>query len=127
MPDARIRLKSGLQSISAAKSSWPLSCLKRLKTPRTIRGLLGFCIRWLIFLSHVGDGPLTRFRQKVYGLCQQNDVEGLGTLCKVLNAQEMVIDVVSLHVNLSEIIARILAFVEDFDCEPVGEHMLGAE
>ena len=56
----------------------------------------------------------------MHGLCQHNDVEGLGTLCKALNSLEMVMEIISLHVKLSEVLARILAFVEDFDCDAVG-------
>lgn len=35
----------------------------------------------------------------------------------------MAIDIVSLHVKLSDILARVLAFVEDFDCDTVGKFL----
>ena len=34
---------------------------------------------------------------------------------------DMTLDVLSLHINITDLIARMLAFVEDYDCETVGE------
>ena len=61
--------------------------------------------------------------QRINILCQQTDVEGIGTLCKVFNSYDLAIDIVSLHVKFDEIFAPILAFVDDFDCESVGKSL----
>ncbi|KAI5123762.1 hypothetical protein M0805_000352 [Coniferiporia weirii] len=59
-------------------------------------------------------------QKRFENLCQQHDVEGLGILCKVLNLHELALDIISLHVKVTDIIAHVLAFIEEFDCELVG-------
>ena len=58
--------------------------------------------------------------QRVESLCQQSDVDGVGMLCKVLNAIDPAMDIITLHVRIDDILIPILHFVEDFDCESVG-------
>ncbi|KAL5495140.1 NUT1 [Sanghuangporus weigelae] len=66
-------------------------------------------------------------QKRVETLCQQFDVDGLGTLCKVFNTLDLAIDIVSLHIRIDEILVPILAFVDDFDCESVGDPQTALE
>lgn len=59
--------------------------------------------------------------KRVKNLCSQQDVESLGTLCKVLNANDLAIEVIPLHIDFIEFVSYLLAFVEDFDCDSVGD------
>lgn len=49
-----------------------------------------------------------------------NDIESLGHLCSILYEHEHAIDILSLHVNMQDLLAHALAIVEDYDCETVG-------
>ena len=49
------------------------------------------------------------------------DVEALSYLCKALYGSEETLDVVSLHVGVLDILRHALAFVENYDCETVGD------
>ncbi|THH04163.1 hypothetical protein EW145_g5729 [Phellinidium pouzarii] len=74
-------------------------------------------------LEDIPNHPLIALmiQKRFDNLCQQHDVEGLGILCKVLNLHDLALDIVSLHVKVTDILAYILAFVEEFDCEFVGD------
>lgn len=48
------------------------------------------------------------------------DVEMPSRLSKLLNSHEDALDVVSLHVKMSELLSYALAFLADYDCETVG-------
>jgi mediator of RNA polymerase II transcription subunit 5 len=48
------------------------------------------------------------------------DVEPLSHLSKILYTHDGILDIISLHVRLSDFIAAGLAFLEDYDCETVG-------
>ncbi|EJD03833.1 uncharacterized protein FOMMEDRAFT_154950 [Fomitiporia mediterranea MF3/22] len=65
--------------------------------------------------------------KRVETLCQQVDVEGLGVLCKTFNSLDVAMDIFSLHVRIDDILAPILAFIDDFDCESVGDPQTGLE
>ncbi|KAH9837111.1 mediator complex subunit Med5-domain-containing protein [Rhodofomes roseus] len=54
-------------------------------------------------------------------LSQPSDVESLSHICKVLCRCEPAVDIISIHVCLRELLASALAFVEDYDCETVGD------
>ncbi|KAH9937109.1 mediator complex subunit Med5-domain-containing protein [Fomitopsis serialis] len=54
-------------------------------------------------------------------LNQPSDVESLSHICKVLCRCEPAVDIVSVHVSLRELLASALAYVEDYDCETVGD------
>ena len=54
-------------------------------------------------------------------MCHQNEVEALSVLCKVMTVHELALDIVSLHARINLILANVLAFAEDFECESVGE------
>ncbi|KAH8120455.1 mediator complex subunit Med5-domain-containing protein [Phellopilus nigrolimitatus] len=71
----------------------------------------------------VSNHPLisTIIQRRFENLCQQHDVEGLGILCMAFNSHELALDIISLHVKITNIFAHILAFVEEFDCESVGD------
>lgn len=63
---------------------------------------------------------LLTFPQRFTSLSQPSDVESLGYICKILSRCEPLIDVVSVHVSLRELLASALAYVEDYDCDTVG-------
>ncbi|KAI0287026.1 hypothetical protein BGY98DRAFT_930047 [Russula aff. rugulosa BPL654] len=49
------------------------------------------------------------------------DVETLGHVSRILSANDAALDLVSLHVELSTLVSSALAFVEEYDCEAVGD------
>ncbi|TBU48171.1 mediator complex subunit Med5-domain-containing protein [Dichomitus squalens] len=49
------------------------------------------------------------------------DAESLGLVCKMLSKHEMALDMLSLHAKISDLVAHALAFIEDYDCETVGD------
>ncbi|KAG6842595.1 hypothetical protein C0991_000121 [Blastosporella zonata] len=49
------------------------------------------------------------------------DVDALSHLCKVLYTYESVLDIMALHVKISELIFRALSFIDQYDCETVGD------
>ncbi|KAI1793915.1 mediator complex subunit Med5-domain-containing protein [Ganoderma leucocontextum] len=49
------------------------------------------------------------------------DAESLGLVCKVLSKHEMALDMLSLHAKISDLVAHALAFIEDYECETVGD------
>lgn len=48
------------------------------------------------------------------------DIEGLSTLAKVLSEHVAILDILSLHVPMAELLEESLAFVEDYDFDAVG-------
>ena len=52
------------------------------------------------------------------------DVESLGHVSRILSVNDAALDLVSLHVELSTLVSSALAFVEEYDCESVGEFKL---
>jgi len=49
------------------------------------------------------------------------DVESLSHLSKILYTGDGILDIISLHVRISDFVASGLAFLEDYDCETVGD------
>ncbi|TFK91700.1 hypothetical protein K466DRAFT_573561 [Polyporus arcularius HHB13444] len=49
------------------------------------------------------------------------DAESLGLVCKMLCTHEMALDMLSLHAKITDLVAHALAFIEDYDCETVGD------
>ncbi|KAI0375369.1 hypothetical protein BV20DRAFT_265653 [Pilatotrama ljubarskyi] len=49
------------------------------------------------------------------------DTETLSLVCKMLCTHEMALDLLSLHTKITDLVAHALAFVEDYDCETVGD------
>ncbi|KAI0660442.1 mediator complex subunit Med5-domain-containing protein [Cubamyces menziesii] len=49
------------------------------------------------------------------------DTENLSLVCKMLCKHEMALDMLSLHAKITDLVAHALAFVEDYDCETVGD------
>ena len=47
-------------------------------------------------------------------------MESLGHLAKILYMNEAALDLVSLHVKISELTTHALVLLEDYDCETVG-------
>ncbi|KAI0094740.1 mediator complex subunit Med5-domain-containing protein [Irpex rosettiformis] len=49
------------------------------------------------------------------------DLETLGHVCKILYTHEHALEIVSLYVRLSELMASALTIIQDYDCESVGD------
>ncbi|CDO76644.1 hypothetical protein BN946_scf184868.g58 [Trametes cinnabarina] len=49
------------------------------------------------------------------------DTETLSLVCKMLCKHEMALDMLSLHAKITDLVAHALAFVEDYDCETIGD------
>lgn len=47
-------------------------------------------------------------------------MEGLSFICKTLMGSEPALDVLSLHVNIGDLVGHALAIVDEYDCEAVG-------
>lgn len=60
--------------------------------------------------------------QRFLLLVGNQDVEGLSHLCKLLYTHEGLFDRISLHIRAFDIIGAGLAFLDDYDCETVGEY-----
>ncbi|ETW87289.1 hypothetical protein HETIRDRAFT_307456, partial [Heterobasidion irregulare TC 32-1] len=60
-------------------------------------------------------------RKRFTALATSGDVESLGYLAKILYMNEAALDLVSLHVKISELTAHALVLLEDYDCETVGD------
>jgi hypothetical protein len=51
------------------------------------------------------------------------DVESLSHLCKLLYTVAEGLDIIALHVKVSDLIFYALVFLEDYDCETVGAYL----
>ncbi|KAI0788572.1 mediator complex subunit Med5-domain-containing protein [Abortiporus biennis] len=60
-------------------------------------------------------------RKRFISAATSLDVEALSEICKMLYLHPHAIDIVALHVKLSDLLASALAIVEDYDCETVGD------
>ncbi|KAF9481359.1 hypothetical protein BDN70DRAFT_876312 [Pholiota conissans] len=49
------------------------------------------------------------------------EVESLGQLCKILHTDENAIDIVALHKPMTDLLFYAIQFLEDYDCETVGD------
>jgi len=61
------------------------------------------------------------FVQRFVNLGRTFDVEPLSHLCNMLDAFKEGLDIVALHIKLSDLLFHALAFLEDYDCETVGK------
>ena len=48
------------------------------------------------------------------------DVDALSHLCKALYTNEVLLDIMALHIKVSDLISRALLFLDQYDCETVG-------
>ncbi|KAH9944074.1 uncharacterized protein BXZ73DRAFT_87039 [Epithele typhae] len=49
------------------------------------------------------------------------DAESLGLVCRMLHKNDMALDMLSLHAKIIDLVAHALLFVDDYDCETVGD------
>ncbi|KAF5377593.1 hypothetical protein D9615_005338 [Tricholomella constricta] len=49
------------------------------------------------------------------------DVDALSHLCKVLYTYDAALDIMALHVKISDLISSALSFLDQYDCETVGD------
>ncbi|OBZ79167.1 Mediator of RNA polymerase II transcription subunit 5 [Grifola frondosa] len=61
------------------------------------------------------------FAEVVMKRFTSSDVESLSSLCKILCKCDIALDMLSLHAKITDVVAHALAFVEDYDCETVGD------
>jgi hypothetical protein len=59
-------------------------------------------------------------RKRLDVASSSSDIETLGHISRVLSADETALDLVSLHVEMSALVASVLAVAEDYNCETVG-------
>ncbi|KAG6812477.1 hypothetical protein H0H92_002584 [Tricholoma furcatifolium] len=59
--------------------------------------------------------------QRFTKLATTFDVDALSHLCKVLYTYERVLDIMTLHITLSDLVFRALFFLDQYDCETVGD------
>lgn len=58
-----------------------------------------------------------RFAAAVFSM----DVDSLGLTCKILHTYDHALEMVALHVRIYDLIFFSLQFLEEYDCETVGE------
>ena len=58
--------------------------------------------------------------QRFTTLSANFDVDTLSHLARILYNNEFALDIVSLHIKISDLVVRALAVLEDYDCETVG-------
>ncbi|KAF8807476.1 hypothetical protein BYT27DRAFT_7223294 [Phlegmacium glaucopus] len=49
------------------------------------------------------------------------DVESLGHICKILHTYEHALEIVALHVRITDLLFYSIQFLEEYDCETVGD------
>ncbi|KAG5342399.1 hypothetical protein C0989_002234 [Termitomyces sp. Mn162] len=60
-------------------------------------------------------------------LASTYDVDALSHLCKVLYTYEVMLDIMTLHIKVSDLIFRALLFLDQYDCETVGDPQTALE
>ncbi|KAJ3550441.1 hypothetical protein NM688_g5076 [Phlebia brevispora] len=77
---------------------------------------------WQDSCSHAAfaEAVRRRFRNCASSL----DIEALGHLCEILYTHEFAMEILSLHVTLSDLVGQALVILEDYDCETVGKSCL---
>lgn len=63
---------------------------------------------------------ISKLKQRFSGLVEEQDVESLSQLCKVLQRKDAIFDLLSLHIRISDLVFQALLFLENYDCETVG-------
>lgn len=58
--------------------------------------------------------------QRFASCSKAHDVEALGNVCKVLYTEPFALDLLALHVKLSDLVFYSLLFLDEYDCETVG-------
>ena len=48
------------------------------------------------------------------------DVEALGHLCKILYSYDFALDIIALHVKVSDLVFHALSLLDEYDCETIG-------
>ena len=61
------------------------------------------------------------FRKRFTALASAFDVESLSHLCKVFYTHDVALDIMALHIKISDLIFLALLFLEQYDCETVGK------
>lgn len=59
--------------------------------------------------------------QRFSSVARTLDVESLSHLCKILYTQDRVLDILAIHIKISDLIFHALSFLEEYDCETVGQ------
>ncbi|KAH8102457.1 hypothetical protein BXZ70DRAFT_986358 [Cristinia sonorae] len=81
----------------------------------------------MAFLGRVWKDPSSHrvgaeiIRKRFISALSSLDIDQLGYICKILYLVEPALDILSLHVELEEMLAMGLGLVEDYDCETVGD------
>ncbi|KAF8622908.1 hypothetical protein AX15_006669 [Amanita polypyramis BW_CC] len=59
--------------------------------------------------------------KRFYSLASMFDVEALGHLCKILYSYDLALDIIALHVKISDLVFYALSVLDEYDCETVGD------
>ncbi|TFK77029.1 hypothetical protein BDN72DRAFT_866833 [Pluteus cervinus] len=59
--------------------------------------------------------------QRFSSLTTSLDVEGLSHLCKLLYTYDSIMDILAFHIRIPTLIFHAVSFLEDYDCETVGD------
>lgn len=59
--------------------------------------------------------------KKFSSLVAAVEVESLGQLCKLLYTHAIALDIVALHVKISDLLFHALLFLDSYDCETIGD------
>ncbi|KAF9015279.1 mediator complex subunit Med5-domain-containing protein [Cyathus striatus] len=65
----------------------------------------------------------TLLLKRFVSLTNTLEVESLSTVCKVLCLNDMVLDIVALHIKVSDMVYYALIFLERYDCETIGKYI----
>ncbi|PFH54543.1 hypothetical protein AMATHDRAFT_135078 [Amanita thiersii Skay4041] len=74
---------------------------------------------WTDILSHSTFAQI--ILKRFSSLTSTYDIDGLSHLCKVLYTCEPALDIVALHVRISDIVFHALVLLDEYDCETVGD------
>ncbi|KAK2461858.1 hypothetical protein APHAL10511_006321 [Amanita phalloides] len=70
-------------------------------------------------LSHATFAYVTH--KRFTSLASMFDVEALSHLCRILYTYDFALDIVSLHVKISDLVYYALLLLDEYDCETVGD------
>uniref|UniRef100_A0A0W0G2M6 Mediator of RNA polymerase II transcription subunit 5 n=1 Tax=Moniliophthora roreri TaxID=221103 RepID=A0A0W0G2M6_MONRR len=59
--------------------------------------------------------------KKLSTCISQLDLESLSQCCKVLHLSNHAVDILALHTNIANLVSQLLGFLEEYNCETVGD------
>ncbi|KAF8898666.1 hypothetical protein BD779DRAFT_1607403 [Infundibulicybe gibba] len=59
--------------------------------------------------------------KKITSLTSVLDAESLSHICQILYTCDTALDILAIHIKISDLVLRALSFLEEYDCETVGD------